>query len=168
MLIGLCSDTHDDLGLARGAVETFESAGVDAIVHCGDVVAPFTAAEFDVGVEFHAVYGNNDGEPALAGTVEGFGSHHGESARLTFDGVDLAVYHGTSEQLVEALVDCGAYDYVVRGHTHERTCGERDGTVHVNPGGLPFPGVDDAYHVATLDTDAGSGADAVTFHRIEP
>ena len=168
MLIGLCSDTHDDLGLARGAVETFESAGVDAIVHCGDVVAPFTAAAFDVGVEFHAVYGNNDGEPALAGTVEGFGSHHGESARLTFDGVDLAVYHGTSEQLVEALVDCGAYDYVVRGHTHERTCGERDGTVHVNPGGLPFPGVDDAYHVATLDTDAGSGADAVTFHRIEP
>ena len=168
MLIGLCSDTHDDLGLARGAVETFESAGVDAIVHCGDVVAPFTAAAFDVGVEFHAVYGNNDGEPALAGTVEGFGSHHGESAHLTFDGVDLAVYHGTSEQLVEALVDCGAYDYVVRGHTHERTCGERDGTVHVNPGGLPFPGVDDAYHVATLDTDAGSGADAVTFHRIEP
>ena len=168
MLIGLCSDTHDDLGLARGAVETFESAGVDAIVHCGDVVAPFTAAAFDVGVEFHAVYGNNDGEPALAGTVEGFGSHHGESARLTFDGVDLAVYHGTSEQLVEALVDCGAYDYVVRGHTHERICEERDGTVHVNPGGLPFPGVDDAYHVATLDTDAGSGADAVTFHRIEP
>jgi len=164
MLVGLCSDTHDNLTLARRAVETLESVGADAIVHCGDVVAPFTAVEFDVGIEFHAVRGNNDGEPALAGTVDGFGTYHGESAHLTFDDVDVAVYHGTSEQLVEALVGCGTYDYVVRGHTHERAHDERNGTVHLNPGGLPFPGADDAYHVATLDTASGE----VTFHEITP
>ena len=164
MRLGLCSDTHDNLGLARGAVETFESEGVDAIVHCGDIVAPFTAAEFDAGIDFHAVRGNNDGESALAGVVEEFGTYHGESAHLTFDGVDVAVYHGTSEQLVEALVGCGDYDYVVRGHTHERTHEERGDTVHVNPGGLPFPGADDTYHVATLDTDTGD----VGFHEIDP
>ena len=164
MLLGLCTDTHDNLGVARGAVDTFESAGVDAIVHCGDVVAPFTAAEFDVGIDFHAVYGNNDGEPALADAVGEFGIHHGESAHLTFDGVDVAVYHGTSEQLVDALIGCGEYDYVVRGHTHERTHEERNGTVHVNPGGLPFPGVDDTYHVATLDTESGE----VRFHAVDP
>jgi hypothetical protein len=164
MLLGCCSDTHDNLALARGAVETFESVGVDAIVHCGDVVAPFTAAEFDVGIEFHAVRGNNDGEWALQGTIDEFGTYHGESAHLTVDGVDVAVYHGTSERLVEALVGCGEYDYVVRGHTHERTHEERDGTVHLNPGGLPFPGADDAYHVATVDTDSGD----VTFHAVEP
>ena len=164
MLLGCCSDTHDNLGLARGAVETFETEGVDAIIHCGDIVAPFTAAEFDVGIDFHAVRGNNDGEWALAGAVEAFGTYHGESAHLTFDGVDIAVYHGTSEQLVEALVDCDDYDYVVRGHTHERTRETRGDTVHINPGGLPFPGADDAYHVATLDTDTGS----LRFHQIDP
>jgi len=164
MLLGCCSDTHDNLGLARGAVETFEAEGVDAIVHCGDVVAPFTAAEFDVGIDFHAVRGNNDGEPALGGVIEEFGTHHGESAHLRFDGVDVAVYHGTSERLVDGLVDCGDYDYVVRGHTHERLREERGGTVHINPGGLPFPGADDAYHVATLDTETG----AVAFHEITP
>jgi len=164
MLVGLCSDTHDNLALARGAVETFEAEGVDAVVHCGDVVAPFTAAEFDVGIDFHAVRGNNDGEPALGTTIDEFGTYHGESAHLVFDGVDVAVYHGTSEQLVEALVDCGDYDYVVRGHTHERTHETRDGTVHLNPGGLPFPGADDAYHVAVLDTESGD----VRFHEIDP
>ena len=164
MRLGLCSDTHDNLGLARGAVETFEAEGVDAIVHCGDIVAPFTAVEFDIGVDFHAVRGNNDGEPALAGVVEEFGTHHGESAHLTFDGIDIAVYHGTSERLVDALVGCGDYDYVVRGHTHERTHEERGDTVHVNPGGLPFPGADDAYHVATLDTGTGG----VDFHEVAP
>ncbi|MGQ4554578.1 YfcE family phosphodiesterase [Halobellus sp. GM3] len=164
MLVGLCSDTHDNLNLARGAVETFEERGVDAVVHCGDVVAPFTAAVFDAAFEFHAVRGNNDGEWALAGTVEEFGTYHGESARLTFGGLEVAVYHGTSEQLVDALVDCGEYDYVVRGHTHRRTRDEREGTVHVNPGGLPIPGADDAYHVALLDTDAAD----VTFREVTP
>jgi len=179
MLVGLCSDTHDNLELARGAVETFDDRGVDAVIHCGDVVAPFTAAEFDAGFDFHAVRGNNDGEWALADAIGEFGTYHGESAHLTFgssasdggddgngddgDTVDIAVYHGTSERLVDALVECGAYDYVVRGHTHERIREERGGTVHVNPGGLPFPGADDAYHVAVLDTDD----DEVRFHEVE-
>jgi hypothetical protein len=164
MRVGLCSDTHDNLDLARAAVETFEREGVDAVIHCGDVVAPFTAAVFDADFAFHAVRGNNDGEWALAETIEAFGTYHGESAALTFDGVSVAVYHGTSEQLVDALLACGDYDYVVRGHTHERTHEERDGTVHVNPGGLPFPGADDVYHVATLDTETGD----VTFQEVTP
>ncbi|MFB6252594.1 MAG: metallophosphoesterase [Halobellus sp.] len=156
MLVGLCSDTHDNLDLARDAVETFEERGVDTVVHCGDIVAPFTASVFDADFAFHAVRGNNDGEWALAETIDEFGTYHGESAALTFDGVDVAVYHGTSEQLVDALVASGDYDFVVRGHTHERTHEERAGTVHLNPGGLPFTSADDAYHVAILDTDAES------------
>jgi putative phosphoesterase len=164
MLVGLCSDTHDNLALAHGAVETFEDTSVDAVVHCGDVVAPFTASVFDADFDFHAVRGNNDGEWSLSETIEEFGTYHGESAHLLLDGRDVAVYHGTSEQLVDALCACGEYDYVVRGHTHERTREDRDGTVHINPGGLPFPGADDEYHVAVLDTDSGD----VTFHEVSP
>ncbi|WP_049986539.1 metallophosphoesterase family protein [Halobellus rufus] len=176
MLVGLCSDTHDNLELAERAVETFEREGVETVIHCGDVVAPFTAAVFDAGFDFHAVRGNNDGEWALADAIDGFGTYHGESAHLTFEGsdsagdsdesegaVDVAVYHGTSERLVDALVDCGGYDYVVRGHTHEHGAETRGGTVHVNPGGLPFDGADDAYHVAVLDTATGD----VAFHEID-
>lgn len=162
MKLGICSDTHDNLDLARGAVELFESVGADAVVHCGDVVSPFTAAVFDADFDFHAVRGNNDGEWNLQNAVSSFGTYYGEAAELSFAGTDVAVYHGTNEALVEGLLERGAYDYVFRGHTHERVEEERGGTVHVNPGGLPIPGADDAYHVATLDTEA----DDLTFHEV--
>ncbi|MFC6724231.1 metallophosphoesterase family protein [Halobium palmae] len=163
MLVGVCSDTHDDLALANAAASEIDDAGVDAVIHCGDVVAPFTAEPFDAGFDFYAVRGNNDGEWALRETVDGFGTYLDEMGELTLGGSEFAVYHGTSEPIVDALVDCGAYDYVVRGHTHRRVHEERGGTVHVNPGGLPIPGGDDAYTVATVDTDAGD----VAFEELE-
>jgi hypothetical protein len=160
MLVGLCSDTHDDLDRVQAAVDTFESAGVDAVVHCGDVVAPFAATPFDGDWEFYAVRGNNDGEWNLASTVDSFGTYLGEAGELTFDDLDVAVYHGTSRTLVDALVAAGSYDVVVHGHTHQRTHEASNGTVRVNPGGLPIPGADDSFSVATLDTASGE----VDFH----
>ncbi|MFW5973809.1 MAG: metallophosphoesterase [Natrialbaceae archaeon] len=167
MLLGIVSDTHDNLDHVHAAVGLFEAEGVDRVVHCGDVVAPFSAAPFDSDAfDFSAVRGNNDGEWALADVVDDFGTYHGECAELRVDGVDIAVYHGTSEQLREALADSGAYDYVVHGHTHERTVVDHGETVRVNPGGLPIPGADDAFHVATLDT-AQPGTEAVTHHQLK-
>lgn len=64
MHIGIVSDTHDNLRLARAAAEFFEDRA-DIVVHCGDVVAPFTAMVFDSEYEFYAVRGNNEGERAL-------------------------------------------------------------------------------------------------------
>jgi len=162
MLVGVVSDTHDDLDLAESAAETFENRGVEAVVHCGDIVAPFTAGAFDAGFDFYAVRGNNDGEWALADAVAAFGTYCGEMAALELGGADVAVYHGTAEPIVDALIASGRYDYVCRGHTHERVIEERDGTVHVNPGGLPIEGADDRFHVATIDTESGR----VEHHRI--
>jgi hypothetical protein len=162
MRVGICSDTHDDLELARGAVETFEDAGVETVIHCGDVVSPFTANVFDADFAFHAVRGNNDGEWGLKAEIESFGTYHGEFLELSFGDTSVAVYHGTSEPLVDGLVESGNYDYVFRGHTHQRTYEERGGTVHVNPGGLPIPGADNTYHVALLDTEA----DDVAFYEV--
>ncbi len=162
MLVGVVSDTHDNLSLARSAMDLFDDHGVDAIIHCGDVVAPFTAAVFDRETDFHAVRGNNDGEWALADAINAFGSHLGEMGELTLGGAEIAVYHGTAEQIVDALLASGRYDYVCRGHTHERVLEERGETVHLNPGGLPIEGADDAFHVATIDTDTGT----VDHHRV--
>ena len=61
MLIGIVSDTHDDLTAVEAAVSLFEREGVDAVVHCGDFVAPFSATPFDADFALHAVRGNNDG-----------------------------------------------------------------------------------------------------------
>jgi hypothetical protein len=188
MLVGLVSDTHDDLDAIEAAVALFESRGVDAVVHCGDFVAPFSVTPFDADFDFYAVRGNNDGEWAVESTVDAFGEYLGEAGALSFpvgapgqsavevtesvesaESLDVAVTHGTSEVVVDALVDCGDYDVVVHGHTHARAVETRGETVRVNPGGLPIPvdGADDAFHVAVLDTSV-AGAEAVTSHRLRP
>ncbi|WP_435098624.1 YfcE family phosphodiesterase [Halorubrum sp. N11] len=198
MRIGIVSDTHDDLAAVEAAVSLFDCEGVDVVVHCGDFVAPFSVTPFDVGdgpdadgpnaggdapdagFDFYAARGNNDGEWAVQSTVESFGTYLGEAGALSFggsgggdDAVDVAVTHGTSAVVVDALVDCGDYDYVFHGHTHAHGVEERDGTVRVNPGGLPIPveGADEAFRVAILDVgadaDGATGADAVTHHVLD-
>jgi putative phosphoesterase len=166
MLVGIVSDTHDDLDLATAAVDFFEERDVDAVIHCGDVVAPFTTAPFDRdGFDFFAVRGNNDGEWNLQSAIGDFGTYLGEVGELDFEGTSVAVYHGTGGPLVDALVDCGTYDYVLHGHTHEKALESRGDTVRVNPGGLPIPGADDAFHVATLDTER-DGVEAIEHHEL--
>ena len=162
MRVGIVSDTHDDGDAVERAVEQF-SGRVEAVVHCGDVVAPFSASPFDADFDFYCVRGNNDGEWALQDTVEGFGTYLGEMGELELGGATFAAYHGTSEPVVEALVECGSYDYVVRGHTHERVHEERGGTVHVNPGGLPIPPAPDPQCAVTIDTESGE----VTFEELD-
>lgn len=164
MQLGIISDTHDDLDAVAAAIEFFESEDVAAVIHCGDFVAPFAVALFDVDAfDFYAVRGNNDGEWGLAAAIDAFGTFLGEADTLTFEDTTVAVYHGTSELLVDALVNAGTAEFVVHGHTHEHGVEERNGTVRVNPGGLPLSFADDDFHVATIDT-AGSGTDAVTHH----
>ncbi|WP_416838603.1 metallophosphoesterase [Haloferax sp. DFSO52] len=155
MKLGVVSDTHDNLDYVEAAVSHFEAEDADVVVHCGDIVAPFSATPFDADFDFHAVRGNNDGEWKLREIVESFGTYHDDFAHLTLGGTDVAVYHGTEAGLVDALVESGSYDYVLRGHTHRRTFEQRNGTVHINPGGLPISGADELFHVAVIDLETG-------------
>lgn len=166
MKLGIVSDTHDNLTYVEQAVSLFEAEDVDRVIHCGDIVAPFSATPFDSNsFEFYAIRGNNDGEWALANVVDEFGTYLGECGQFTVDGVSIGVYHGTNRLLREALVDSGNYDYVFHGHTHERTIESRGDTVRVNPGGLPIPGADDVFYVAIFDTEQ-SGVDAITHYQL--
>jgi putative phosphoesterase len=155
MQVGIVSDTHDNMDVIGEAVDYF-GRQADAVVHCGDIVAPFSAGPFDADFQFYAVRGNNDGEPALGNAVREFGAYLGEMGTLSFEGTTFGVYHGTSQPIVDALVDCGSFDYVLHGHTHERAHEERDGTVRINPGGVPTD-VDGGESPAAvlLDTDTG-------------
>lgn len=163
MQLGIVSDTHDNLELVEWSVEVFERQGVDAVVHCGDFVAPFSATPYDADFDFYAVRGNNDGEWNLQSVIGDFGTYFGAAGSLSLSGREIAVYHGTSETLIDGLVDSGTYDYVLHGHTHAHAIEERVGAVRINPGGLPIPieGADDNFRVAILDLEAEPGEKAV-------
>jgi len=162
MLVGIVSDTHDNTDLVDRAVETFAEAGIETVVHCGDFVAPFSVTPFDGDWAFYAARGNNDGEWAVESTVDSFGTYVGEMGELTLGESSVALYHGTSPAIVDALVECGNYDYVCHGHTHERGHEEYEGTVRINPGGIAIPPAPGPFSVATLETDTG----AVEFHEL--
>jgi putative phosphoesterase len=146
--------------VVEAAVDAFADATVDAVVHCGDFVAPFSATPFDADFDFYAVRGNNDGEWALADAVESFGTYLGEMGELTLGGREFAVYHGTSEPIVGALLTCGSYDYVLRGHTHQRVHEARE----YGPDGGDGSGPDGA---GEDDRDPGGGRVDVTAHPTE-
>jgi len=158
MLVGVISDTHDNVAAVDRAVEIFEDAGVDAVVHCGDVIAPPVVPHFE-GLEVHAVLGNNDGElDGLESAFRALGDDselHGRFADLEFDGARFAVLHGEDTADVEAHAQSGEYDYVCYGHHHVAEERDVEGTTVLNPG-AHFPDVPDEQHsVALVDTASG-------------
>ncbi|MCX8014872.1 MAG: metallophosphoesterase [candidate division WOR-3 bacterium] len=62
-LIGIISDTHDNLPNIKRAVEIFNQHKVSLVLHCGDFVAPFTLLAFkELRCPLLGVFGNCDGE----------------------------------------------------------------------------------------------------------
>jgi putative phosphoesterase len=154
MKLGVVSDTHDNLETVRDAISIFEDEEVEKVIHCGDIISPFTVELFDHDFDFHAVRGNNDGEWDLKESVEEFGEFYSNVAELEIERQEIAVYHGTEEQIVEGLVSMD-YDYVLRGHTHKRKKKLHDGTLEINPGGIELPGQHEGFSVAIIDLEKG-------------
>jgi len=160
MKVGIVADTHDNQDVIESAVELFTDE-VSAVVHCGDLVAPFSASKFDRDFDFYAVRGNNDGEWALGDAVRNFGVYLGEMGELSLGGARVAVYHGTSDPIIDALLECGNYDYVFHGHTHTRVHEQVGETVRINPGGIGTGSVESEPPAGViLDTEPGDA----TFH----
>jgi putative phosphoesterase len=62
-LIGIMSDSHDNLKAVRTAACLYREAGCSLVIHAGDFIAPFTARELALaGCLVKGVFGNCDGE----------------------------------------------------------------------------------------------------------
>ena len=45
-MIGIMSDSHDHMDAIKTAVDVFNQAEVELVIHAGDIIAPFTVKEF--------------------------------------------------------------------------------------------------------------------------
>ena len=105
-MIGIISDSHDNLNAIRKAVEFFNKKEVKAVLHAGDIVSPFTVRAFkELKSKLYFVFGNNDGDKVtLTRWFEEIGATAcGDFGDLTIDGLHIALLHGTNEALVKAL-----------------------------------------------------------------
>ena len=134
MLIGIMSDTHDNLPVILRAVEVFNERRVGHVIHAGDFTSPFTfRALKHLACDFTGIYGNNDGERVLLQKL----SHariFTQPYILELANRKIVIMH--EHQVVDALADSGHFDLVIYGHTHEPDIRKRGNTLIVNPGEL--------------------------------
>jgi hypothetical protein len=133
-MIGILSDSHDNLTKVREAVRLFNDAGCGLVVHAGDFVAPFTAEALrSLRAPVRAVFGNCDGErPGLAAAFRGLGEI--AMAPLIFEHAGLRLCVSHLDAPVGGLASSKRYDVVIYGHTHRPVVETRDGVLIVNPG----------------------------------
>ena len=148
-VIGLISDTH---GLVRADVHR-ALAGVELILHAGDVGGDDILDELALIAPVHAVYGNTDapGDPRLVEAIE-----------RTIGGVRIHVSHGheVGRPTPEKLLLAYTADVVVYGHTHRQLVVRSSERVVVNPGAAGPRRFDLVPSVARL-TIAGGVPDVV-------
>lgn len=134
MLIGLMSDSHDNMPLIRKAVDYFNSNGVSLVLHAGDFISPICAKELkNLKCKMIGVFGNNDGEKNFwRQKVNGWGEIYDESYEGLIEGLKVLLMH--EPRHLDALISSQMYDVIVYGHTHvadHRVIGK---TLVVNPG----------------------------------
>ncbi len=132
MIIGVISDTHDNLDNLKKAFDIFTQRGAEHIIHAGDFTSPFTGKilmDFKGG--FTGIFGNNDGDKLLLSNVYQ-GKIHRQPHILTLHNRKILIIH--EPDVVEALADSGHYDLVIFGHTHKASIKRVRDTLLFNPG----------------------------------
>lgn len=122
-VIGLISDTHD---LLRPGVHQ-ALAGVELILHAGDVGEDDILDELELIAPVRAVYGNTDA-PGRARLEE--------ELSLTVGGITIHVSHGheLGRPTPQGLLERYTEDVLVYGHTHRQLVTRVGGRLVVNPG----------------------------------
>jgi len=158
MRIGVVSDTHNHLRNVGRIVELFNAAGVERVVHTGDITQAKTLKVLgELEAPLVGVFGNNDLErPSLESACADQGFEMIDPPlRLRIAERELIVVH---DPLDLRDLDIGEGSLVLHGHTHRTiTEWQQGGGLTFNPGecagmmpGLNTIGVVD---VATLDIE---------------
>jgi hypothetical protein len=138
MLVGIISDTHDNLPMVEKAIKRLNEEKVGLVLHAGDYVSPFVIPKFkDLQARLVGVFGNNDGDHELL--KKRFSENknleiHGNFAAINVEGLKIALLHGNEEELLKALIERGTFDVIVHGHMHKADVYRKGKTLIINPG----------------------------------
>ena len=149
MKIGVMADSHDNLVMIRAALKLLEAEGAQALLHAGDIVAPFAVkAILTFPHRVVGVFGNNDGE--RAGLRALWPEVSDPPYALSLGNRTVLIVHDRGKLAPGALK---GVDILVCGHSHKPEVTLEDGVLCVNPGECGG-WVTGAATVAVMDTDA--------------
>ena len=160
MKICIVSDSHDHRPLLEAAVRTAKQQGAEAVLHCGDVVAPSTLSVLKpLGLPIHVIHGNNTGDLYMMARITNkpgnLVTFYGQDAALELDGCRIFLVH--YPHYAKAMATTGDYDLVCCGHDHEakiETVSNIKGgtTLIVNPGSVGGVAAPATYALGDLET----------------
>ena len=160
MKICIVSDSHDHRPLLEAAVRAAKQQGAEAVLHCGDVVAPSTLSVLKpIGLPVHVIYGNNTGDlymmARIANKPGSLVTFYGQDAGLELAGRKIFLVH--YPHYAKAMATTGDYDLVCCGHDHEAKIDTvsniKGGTTRVvNPGTVGGVAAPATYALGNLET----------------
>ncbi|MDD3627828.1 MAG: metallophosphoesterase [bacterium] len=134
MLLGVISDTHENMDKIAQAVKIFNEYKVEAVFHCGDWISPITSDYFkDLECRLFGVFGNNDGDKnyllkRYAGIAEIYPSPH----KFQFNNLNILVMH--EPDFLDEFIESGKFNIILYGHTHDIDIRKTEKTLICNPG----------------------------------
>ena len=159
MKICIVSDSHDNRKLLDIAVEDAKAHGAEAVLHCGDVVAPTTLRVLQKhGLPVHVIHGNNTGDlfnmSLLSNEPDSVINFYGQDAGLTLAGRKIFIVH--YPHYARAMATTGDWDMVCCGHDHRAgidaiTSVTGTNTIFINPGTVGGVGATPTYVFGDLD-----------------
>lgn len=159
MKVCIISDSHDNRSLMESAVREAKALGAEAVLHCGDVVAPSTLNVLKpFGLPVHVIHGNNSGDlymmSRIAGKPGSVVRFYGQDAGIELAGRKIFLVH--YPHYAQALATTGDWDLVCCGHDHKadiQTIANIKGstTLMVNPGTVGGVAAPATYVMADLE-----------------
>jgi len=134
MRIGIVSDTHNNLRNVARIVELFNEAGVDRIIHTGDITQAKTLEVFrHLDAPMYGVFGNNDQErDSLVAAIARNGYVFQEPPfELVWHERRIIVVHDPLE--LEGNLNA-SHHLALHGHTHMYRHERHNGSLVFNPG----------------------------------
>ena len=129
MLVGVISDSHDNVPKLHAAVELLRQKGAQHLIHAGDYVALFAVKVLtQSGLPFPGVFGNNDGE--TQGIHSLTRNIHLSPYWFALGDRRFVIAHDLGKLPADARGDA---DVIVFGHTHQVLV-EKGPPLLLNPG----------------------------------
>ena len=142
MKVCIVSDSHDHRPLLAAAVQAAKQAGAEAVLHCGDVVAPSTLSVITpLGLPVHVIHGNNVGDMFMMARIASKPGNritfYGQDAGIELAGRRIFLVH--YPHYARAMATTGDWDLVCCGHDHKAAIAtianmKGETTMMVNPG----------------------------------
>lgn len=151
--VGIVSDTHlprFGTTLPRALERGLRRAGVQRILHLGDLTDLLVVPLFEAIAPFDAVAGNNDGEAIR--------KRFGRRKVVRIEDVRIGMVHGdgkrgtTKSRAIEAFADDDV-DVILFGHSHRPVVGREDDVLIANPGSPTDKRLNPLYSYAILTVD---------------